>query len=400
MRFGFFLGLIVALIASAGCGDDAEPGTVGLTCSSDLDCGPDGETRCAEGFVQLADDDTPDADDDVNGAIGLMMPADQGYCMQTTGCQDDSDCPGGSACFRPLADVSAGALTDVPFHFADLNAGYCLVPCTDATACRVDDGFTCGVPLEEELAGIPGVRQDTFCIPEALEPPCTADPARNLAGTCTLTYDVEGTFQITGTPAAQGDGTFAIGPGTLIVRVPSADGLSPSEGPASTLCYDMKQRFEIGGVITSVRAYATSSGSATLNSGALAGDTITWDECTYSTTYCQSDASWTPEDTATGPGCVAGYHSVGDVNCTLGNFCAVGSLQPDHNPQDGLWTQPFNDLVFASDFQTVSMGGLGDLDTCDLPDQVTDKVEIPNSSPGRTWLAFTGALRTMECTAP
>lgn len=398
MRFVFFLGLSAALMA-AGCGDSASPGTVGLACTTDLECGREGEAICAQGFVQLADDDTPDAADDVNGSIGLMMPAGVGYCMEAAGCQDDGDCPGGSACYRPLDDVSPGALTGLPFAFGDLNAGYCLVPCVDGSECRTDEGFTCGVPLEEELAGIAGVRTDTFCIPDEVKAPCAPDAARVLPSTCTLTYDIEGTFQISGTTAAAGDGTRAIGPGTLIVRVPSADGANPSDGQANVLCYDMRQRFEIAGVKTAVRAYATSSGSDTLNSGALAGDTITWDACTYADTYCQSATSWTTTDPASGPGCVPGYHSVGDVNCTLGNFCAIGALQPGHNPQDGVWTQPLNSFVFSADFQTVSMGGLGGPDTCDLPSQVADKVEIPNDTPSRTWLAFTGTLRSKECMA-
>jgi hypothetical protein len=228
------------------------------------------------------------------------------------------------------------------------------------------------------------------------------DASRNLAGTCALTYDVEGTFQITGTPLHMGDGTFAIGPGTLIVRVPSADGVAPSDGAANVLCYETKQRFEVGGVITSVHAYAASSGGDALSSGALAGDTITWDECTYGSTYCQSVSSWTPDDAASGPGCVTGYHSEGDVNCTLNKACALGALQGGHNPQDEVWDQPFNDLVFGEGFETVTMSGLGGPDTsaCAAPDGVDDKVEIPNRSPSRTWVAFTGALRTMECTAP
>ncbi|MBC7172894.1 MAG: hypothetical protein H5U40_10720, partial [Polyangiaceae bacterium] len=164
-----------------GCGDDGEPkGTVGRSCEVDTDCGEEGVAYCGRGFTQLAGDDTPDDSTDALGAVGLLMPPDTGYCMQTAGCLNDSECPNGSACYRPLVDVDPAS---VGFATADLEAGHCLVPCTDSSDCRADEGFVCGVPLEHELAGVAGVDQSaTFCIPEPLGDPCAPNPAWNTAG--------------------------------------------------------------------------------------------------------------------------------------------------------------------------------------------------------------------------
>jgi hypothetical protein len=128
--------------------------------------------------------------------------------------------------------------------------------------------------------------------------------------------------------------------------------------------------------------------------GTLGSNVLTWDTCTYSDSYGDSITSWTPADTATGPGCIAGYRSQGDVNCAAPNLvCSIGNLDVGHNIQNGMWTQPLNSLEFASDMSTVTMGGL------DRPAESTvdDKVEIPNDSPSRTYLGFTATLVSTDC---
>jgi hypothetical protein len=90
---------------------------------------------------------------------------------------------------------------------------------------------------------------------------------------------------------------------------------------------------------------------------------------------------------------VHGYSSTGDVICTLGPFCSVGGLALNHNLQDDQWEQPFNTFVFSSDLTTVEMTNVGG-----PGDGPGDKVEIPNRSPGRTWLRFAGELVQTLCT--
>ena len=166
-------------------------------------------------------------------------------------------------------------------------------------------------------------------------------------------------------------------------------------GAAGVLCHDIRQNFRnMQGVITYTRGSAVSTTSAVIASGTLASNVLTWDTCTYSETYGDSVSSWTPADTATGPGCLANYTSTGDVNCAAPEFiCGVGNLEVGHNIQDGMWTQPLNGFEFGADLATLTMAGLNQ------PAEATvdDKVEIPNSSPSRTYLGFTATLVSTEC---
>src|SRR5690606_27718233 len=174
----------------------------------------------------------------------------------------------------------------------------------------------------------------------------------------------------------------------------SADGVAPAaEGDASVLCYDMQQTFQgKAGIFTSVRAYASSAGADALNAGSLADGSITWDACTYPADYCDAEAAklWSPSVGATGPGCIEGYRSLGDVLCdNLPQICTQGQLVQGHNPQDTTWTQPLNSLLFSGGegFDTVSMGGEGsqaDASCAERGDWIADKGEIPNDPPGST----------------
>ena len=131
-----------------------------------------------------------------------------------------------------------------------------------------------------------------------------------------------------------------------------------------------------------------------LASGTLTTGVLTWDTCTYSDTYGDSNTSWTPADTATGPGCLSNYTSTGDVNCAAPEFvCGVGNLEVGHNIQNGMWIQPLNSFEFGTELGTLTMGGLG------RPPESTvdDKVEVPNSAPSRTYLGFTATLMSTTC---
>ncbi len=405
MRSASFALLALLVLASfAACSDEA-PGPVGNTCVASTDCGSEDEYFCATGFTQLARDDTPSEDDDSLGVVGLLIPPGEGYCMEVGGCASNRDCSNGAACFLPLAGVDPSALAGVEFSASDLAAGHCLLPCNSDEDCRQDDGFRCGIPLEEELAGIPGVATKTFCIPDVVIDPCAPNAAWEEPGTCVLTYDLTGTFEITGTPQGLGDDVYTVEPGTVVVRVPSSDGSSPGDGAAEVLCFDIRQRFGTTlNVFTSTRAYAVSATGDAVATGTLTGDTIAWDTCTPSASYCGDDP-WTPDDTATGPGCLASYVSVGDVFCGIGPLCTVGLLQEGHNPQDETWAQLIHPFVFAGGtdgFDTVAMAGPETPDdTCGMEaDWVDAAVQIPNRSPGRTWLSFSGTLASMDCTAP
>jgi len=360
--------LLAALLgATAGCGDsndspDLGPGDAGPAgmftggeCDDVTDCA--GGT-CLLGFERLGEEEFD----------GSLFPG--GYCS-VSGCTDDAQCGDDAGCLaRP-----------------DMLGGVCLRSCTGPTDCR--DGYTC--------AAAPGSTDTrTFCLND--EPDlCAHNAAWEQAGTCILRYAIaaEGAqFQITATSAGLGNATFDVGPGEVVIRT-TADADLPVDGPAGVLCHDIRQNFRnIQGVITYTRGSAVSSTSAVLASGMLATGVLTWDTCAYSDTYGDSNTSWTPADTATGPGCLSGYTSTGDVNCAAPEFiCGVGNLAVGHNIQDGMWIQPLNSFELANDLSTLTMGGL------DRPAEstVSNKVEIPNSSPSRTYLGFTATLVDTDC---
>jgi hypothetical protein len=179
------------------------------------------------------------------------------------------------------------------------------------------------------LERIPGAPTRTYCTPRE-DPPCDLETSWEVPGTCLLSYSLEGEFEITDAPIAAGNSVNAIGPGRLVVRVPSSGGVSPvpAAGNALLLCYQMHQGFDVAGVITvtqgSVRVPSSGPGaSGTFSTGAT--PQITWNECTYNP-LTHVDDDWTPDAAASGPGCTHGYSSTGDVICTLGVVCGVGGL--------------------------------------------------------------------------
>lgn len=361
--------LAAVLAGAAGCGDgngspDMGPADMGPTgmftggeCDAVSDCA--GGT-CFIGFERLGAEEFD----------GSLFPG--GYCS-VTGCTADAQCGDEAGCLaRP-----------------DTLGGVCLRTCSTPIDCR--DGYTC-----DTVPGSTDTR--TFCLND--EPDvCAHNAAWEQAGTCILRYAVASDgaqFQITATSAGLGNATFDVGPGEVVIRT-TADTTTdlPIDGPAGVLCHDIRQNFRnMQGVITYTRGSAVSTTSAVLASGTLTAGVLTWDTCTYSDTYGDSPSSWTPADTATGPGCLANYTSTGDVNCAAPEFvCGVGNLQVGHNIQDGMWTQPLNGFEFGTELATLTMGGLNQ----PVEATVDDKVEVPNNSPSRTYLGFTATLVSTTC---
>lgn len=362
------LGALVAI--SAGCGDsnngtqDMGPGdtgpellATGTECEDTAACGGG---VCLRGFERLGAEEFD----------GSLFP--DGYCSQDT-CTANADCGENAGCLTRPDDLG----------------GVCLRTCSGPSDCR--DGYTCAV-----AAGSTDTR--TFCVFEELDV-CAHNAVWEEPGTCILRYAIAADgaqFQITATSAGLGNATFDVGPGEVVIRTTAnTETDTPMDGPAGVLCHDIRQNFRnMQGVITYTRGSAVSTTSAVLASGTLATDVLTWDTCTYSDTYGDGPSSWTPADTATGPGCLANYTSTGDVNCAAPEFvCNVGNLEVGHNIQDGMWIQPLNSFEFGTELGTLTMGGL------DQPPEATvdDKVEIPNSSPSRTYLGFTATLVSTTC---
>lgn len=219
---------------------------------------------------------------------------------------------------------------------------------------------------------------------------CAGEPSACACASWVVTYDLTGTFEIADTTLGAGDGEFAIGPGSLTLRLSSDEtGAAPGPGAARLLQYAMHQEFSQnvavfgGDVQTNVDASAgpdvPACGRA---SGTVADATLTWDECPTASTY--GTTNYAPEDTLAGPGCVRDYHSEGMVLCTSSaTGCSAGRLEQNENPQDATWHQPFTPLT---------------LDLSAAPSTVTmGRTQIPNDAPSTTWIAFTGTETSRTC---
>ncbi len=269
-----------------------------------------------------------------------------------------------------------GALCDHNIDDCDPN------PCLHGGTCQdAIDGFTC------DCATAPGWTGDlcderiptTHCVLTYTLTPGNGNDGASWTG-CNL--------RIRDTTAGMGDGTHAVGPGTLILRVPSDGGQNPAAGTAEVLYYQLTQQFSqttFGTTITTDVVAASPSLGATDNTTPVAlgtlnlsgTPTITWQSCTYPSGYNNTTTSFTPDVVGTGPGCLAPYRSTGNVNCS-GSFCSSGGLQQGDNPQDETWEQAMNSLTFSSGLSSFKMNTL---------------MLVPNRSPSRTYLSWEGTLQ-------
>ena len=195
-------------------------------------------------------------------------------------------------------------------------------------------------------------------------------------------------LRIRDTTGGLGDGTHAVGPGTLVLRVPSDGGQNPAAGTVEVLYYHLPQHFvqsTFGTTITTDVDAASPSLGATDNTTPVAIGTLTlganpeiaWANCTYPAGYNNTNTSFTPDVVGTGPGCLAPYRSTGNVHCS-GNFCSTGGLQNGDNPQDETWEQAMNPLTFSGGLASFRMNTL---------------MLVPNRSPSRTYLSWEGTLQ-------
>lgn len=182
--------------------------------------------------------------------------------------------------------------------------------------------------------------------------------------TWVVEYDLsqDAQFEIRNTPFGRGDSTEDIGPGSLRLRFPDADG-ALGTGEVTLLEYRMEMEFTVADVATdiTVEAGPDECGVAT---GDYDGDRIAW----------------------TSP--IRGYHSFGSVTCNAGEVvCAFADLpdgEPD--PRDGTTDQDLMPFAFTSSTSTVPPNGF-----------VMDWVEIPNDDAGDTFLRFVGREITRTC---
>jgi hypothetical protein len=227
---------------------------------------------------------------------------------------------------------------------------------------------------------------------------CQTPPAPSY---CTIEYAMSATFRISNTTLGLGNGTFNNQPGKLIVRYrDNGAGVINSSGSAELIYYSLHQMFDIQNVYTNVNAFSpTCSGNPTPSTtnppascnydgnttafaaGNLSGSSLAWDTCTPAGDYGASNKNaYTPADVSSGPGCLNNYRSYGDVDCQSSSFnCGQGNLSVGHNAQMSVWVQPLNNFTF-----TGSGGGNSLYSSLSMTE-----INIPNSSPSRTWLQWT-----------
>jgi hypothetical protein len=198
-----------------------------------------------------------------------------------------------------------------------------------------------------------------------------------------LTYALNGTFEITDTTAGIGDTERPITPGEITLRV-SAD----TEGTARTaiiVALSYGQQFEITsfGIRTIANITSTAGPNVCgLAHGTLEGNTLTWNRCTPSPNQGVDKNSWTPNDPAEGPGCLSDLRSSGSVHCE-GPMCDIGGLVEGENPESNRYDLPLQAFVFSEDMSQFTMS----------------RTELPNVTPSRTWVSFTGTQKTSYLSA-
>ncbi len=171
-------------------------------------------------------------------------------------------------------------------------------------------------------------------------------------------YEINGKFDIRGTPFNGWDTTLSFGPGRVVLRMPDNDG-EPGEGDVRLMEYGHRLAFANSDVSTDmdVRVEPKRCGvvSGTLRQGRL---------------------HWSTK--------VPGYRTHGTVTCTANPLvCALGLL-PYKSPvkRDATHAQPLQDFVFTS-ARTFEM----------------DWMQVPNEDKGKSFIRLLGVEVSRRCVA-
>jgi len=147
------------------------------------------------------------------------------------------------------------------------------------------------------------------------------------------TYAVAGSLEVSGTPGGRADGTFGIGPGTVVLRFQDRDevkmlGLQMSE----TITARFKQDLTSGVLTTTATSTATPDACGVVAVGRLEGDVIHWE---------------TP---------LRGYRTDGLVQCWGASCDTFGIPSQGQTPLHvGPAPQQLSDFVLSKDKKTFTM---------------------------------------------
>ena len=186
-----------------------------------------------------------------------------------------------------------------------------------------------------------------------------------------------------------------MGPGLVILRVPSDGGQNPADGLAEVLYYEIVQDFvtsATGATVTTDVVASCPSLGATGNTNAQALGTLDTALSTIDWHACEYDEGWDdPDDNqaftlavalqGTGDGCMSPYNSEGTVLCN-GWACSFGGLpNGEVLVQDDTWPQILMPFVFSNNYQNISMA----------------YTQVPNDKPSFTKIKFSGSLTDITC---
>ena len=216
-----------------------------------------------------------------------------------------------------------------------------------------------------------------------------------------ITYSLSANFQVTGTTGGLGDTTAAQTGGTMVVAFPAGP-TGPVDGTTGGITY-LRQPIKMTQNISAISvkvvtdivgAAGSASNMCPIASGMLVGSKADLDACPYLGKH--GTVNWTPSDQSVpagqGPGCLP-YNSSGTVTCT-GSFCTSIGLKAGTTTINDTWDQPGAPGTFGNAFSKVSMrAGY----TTAQSGEPTDKLEIPNTVPGRTWINFDGTESSRTC---
>jgi cysteine-rich repeat protein len=217
-----------------------------------------------------------------------------------------------------------------------------------------------------------------------------------------ITYATTGSFQVTDTTANAGNGTYAQTGGSLIMAF-TAGATGPVNGAASLLYVKAPVKFtttiSLGGTTTITTDLLGTAGTTgnrcPLNSGTLdtSSAQVAWGVCPF---VGWSTSSWTPTAqqvaAGAGPGCLQ-YNSTGTMACS-GAQCSAAGVPSGVNQMNQNWDQPAATYEFQNSYANVKMRALGLGTHADGPG---NKVEIPNTTNGRTWVNFDGVESARSC---
>ncbi len=225
--------------------------------------------------------------------------------------------------------------------------------------------------------------------------------------TCTLTYAFQvgngndgesytgSNMRIRDTLGNIGDDTYAVGPGQLIIRVPSDGGqnIDPTGGMTEVLYYELTVNFTTttgGEIVTELTAASPEDGEDTGTMERALGTlsmsatpTIIWNSCTYDPeTYDLDNSTFTPDVVGIGEGCLSPYRSVGIVTCNAAALvCTLGNLAVGPNEQNETWEQKLETLTFDAELTSFTMPFM----------------QVPNRSPSRTYVSWGGTRTSIVC---